>query len=151
MSDNRINQTFFPHATLAKVFGEPNYQNIHDVMAKLGDNASAVKTTLGGGNHGLLAVLMTPAEYHNITGQMWVEPVHPGTVPDMAVGTTAVQARNIMNQHNENLRNFDLVNDTRNALKQQLLEAFDELYLLPLRDRQLGYANVTPQQMMTYL
>ena len=151
MSENTIKSTFFPHQTLPKIHGEPTFQTLYDTAQRLRDNASAVKTTLGGGNHGLLALLLSPAAYHAITGHNWVEPVHPGNPPLVGPGTTQVQARNQMTTYEQNLKNWNLVNDTRNALKQQLMEVVDEAYYQPLRNRTTGYANVTPLQMLDYL
>ena len=151
MTENKIKQTYFTHQVIEKIFGEPNFRSLHDLTQKLRANASAVKTNLGGGNHGLLALVMPPAEYHNLTQHHWVEPIHPGHPPVIAVGTTQVAARNLITQYDEALKNWNLVNDTRSALKQQILDVIDEVYLQPLRDRQLAYANVTPLQMLDYL
>ena len=151
MTDNKIKQTSFPHQVIEKVYGEPTYKCLHDVTQKTRANAGAVKSTLGGGNHGLLAIMMTPAEYHNLTNYHWMEPAHPGTPPVIPPGTTQVAARNMITQYDEALKNWNLVNDTRTAIKQQILDVFDEIYLQPLCHRQLGYANVTPYQMLQYL
>ena len=128
MSENVIKSTYFPHQTLPKVYGEPSFKTLYDTAQRLRDNASAVKTTLGGGNHGLLAVLLTKAAYHAITGHHWVELVHPGNPPIVGAGTTQVQARNLITTYEQNLKNWNLVNDTRNTLKQQIMEVFDNTY-----------------------
>ena len=112
MTDNKIKQTYFTHQNIEKVFSEPNFWSIHDLTQKLRANDSTVKTNLAGGNHGLLALVMPPAEYHNLTHNHWVEPVHPGTPPIIAAGTTQVAARNAITQYEENLKNWNLVNDT---------------------------------------
>ena len=105
MSENNIKSTFFPHQTLPKVYGEPTFQTLYDTAQRLRDNASAVKTTLGGGNHGLLALLLPPPAYFALTGHHWVEPIHPGNPPIVDQGTTQVQARNMMTTYEQNLRN----------------------------------------------
>ena len=138
MTENTIKTTYFPHQTLPKVYGQPTYKTLYETAQKLRDNASAVKSTLGGGNHGLLALLMTPPTYHALTGHPWIDPVHPGNPPIVNVGTTQVQARNQQTMYDANLRNWTLVNDTKNALKQQIMETFDEVYYQPLRDRTTG-------------
>ena len=90
MAENSIKSTFFPHQTLPKVYGEPTFQTLYDTSQRLRDNASAVKTTLGGGGHGLLAVLLSPATYHAITGNVWAEPAHPGNAPELTERTSQV-------------------------------------------------------------
>ena len=44
-----------------------------------------------------------------------------------------------------------LVKDTRNALELQIIQNFNEVYLLSLQHQTLGYINVIPEQMLTYL
>ena len=105
MSENVIESTFFPYQTLPKVYGEPTFQTLYDTAQHLQDNVSAVKTTLGGGNHGHLALILTPVVYHAITGHNWVEPVHPGNPPIVGAGTTQVQARNLITTYEQNLKN----------------------------------------------
>eukprot|EP00957_Ditylum_brightwellii_P002902 221832-Ditylum_brightwellii.AAC.1 len=51
-------QRKFPYKTLPRCNGEPNYEYIHDVMMALYVNAAAVPTTLGGGAHGHIGLVM---------------------------------------------------------------------------------------------
>ena len=86
-----------------------------------------------------------------LTEKNWVEAIYLRNPSIMVVRTTQVQAVNMQMNHDNNLRNWMLVKDTRNALKLQIIQIFDEGYLLFLRHRMLGYKNVTPVYMMTNL
>eukprot|EP00957_Ditylum_brightwellii_P087177 6635143-Ditylum_brightwellii.AAC.1 len=48
----------FLHKTLPQCNGETNYDYIHEVMMALYANAVAVTTTLGGGAHGHIGLVM---------------------------------------------------------------------------------------------
>eukprot|EP00957_Ditylum_brightwellii_P141656 10791789-Ditylum_brightwellii.AAC.1 len=51
-------QSKFPYKALPRCNGEPNNEYIHDVMMALYANAAVVPTTLGGGAHGHIGLVM---------------------------------------------------------------------------------------------
>eukprot|EP00957_Ditylum_brightwellii_P040851 3091651-Ditylum_brightwellii.AAC.1 len=51
----------FPQQHIPKVQGKPTYSTIKAVHKILMENVAFVPTTLGGGNHGHLALVMNPA------------------------------------------------------------------------------------------
>ena len=50
----------FPMKTMPKIDGEPDYGNINTMMQLLYDNAASLPSTLGGGQHGHIGIIMTP-------------------------------------------------------------------------------------------
>ena len=55
----------FPMKTMHKIDGEPDYNNINTMMQLLYGNATSPLTTLGGGQHGHIGIIMTPpVVYH---------------------------------------------------------------------------------------
>ena len=55
-----------------------------------------IPTTLGGGNHGHIGIIMNPTEYNTITGGTdFISPTNPGIYPsDLAANTiTGTRAR----------------------------------------------------------
>ena len=50
----------FPIPVLAKIDGKPSYNKLKIVNDELSANAASVKTKLGGGNHGFLALTISP-------------------------------------------------------------------------------------------
>jgi hypothetical protein len=151
MTENKINATYFPHKTIPKVYGEPTFKSIYDTHALLKQNASSVPSSLAGGNHGLLALIIDNEEYNDLTDQVWIEPDHPGAPPVIAPATTAVQMKNITSTYSHNLETWTNVHYTRAALKQQILDTFDDDYLIGLQDPDLGWLNITPLAMISYL
>ena len=53
----------FPIKTLPKIDGEPTYESINAIMQMLYANAATSSTTMGGGTHGHIWLIMKPALY----------------------------------------------------------------------------------------
>eukprot|EP00957_Ditylum_brightwellii_P070247 5337021-Ditylum_brightwellii.AAC.1 len=56
------------HKTLLQCNGKPNYDYIHEVMMALYGNAVAVPTTLGGGAHGHIGLVIEAGLYGTFSG-----------------------------------------------------------------------------------
>ena len=54
--------TYFELPTLTKIHGEPTYFQLKELKNELKSNATSVTTDLGGGGHGHLGLVLTPAE-----------------------------------------------------------------------------------------
>ena len=54
----------FPMKAMPKIDGYPNYGNINTMMQLLHGNAASLPTTLGGGQHGHIGIIMTPQTSH---------------------------------------------------------------------------------------
>ena len=141
----------FPHPVISRQIGAPTYETINDVHTKLKANASSVPTTLGGGAHGLLGLMLGPATYLAITGHNFATPPNPGAQPVIAPGTTRPRIEGIVRAHASDLRTYQEASRTDQALKQILLDSFDDKYLRGLRNRHTAYAGSTALQLIQYL
>ena len=125
-------------------------------------NAQRIPTTLGGGNHGYLALLITATDYLNIPGiTAFNRPGPPGIFrPVGTIGAAVGGARTRSGRgmvapragaamlipptpaeitiqkaiHDENLRQYNEVQCVETLLRNQLLNSFDTQYLDALRD-----------------
>ena len=61
----------FVYKSLTKVHGQPNIDNIVQLLTEVKRNAQTVKTILGGGKFGYLALVISTTDYNTI----------PDTVP----------------------------------------------------------------------
>eukprot|EP00957_Ditylum_brightwellii_P122598 9349410-Ditylum_brightwellii.AAC.1 len=50
----------FPHPSLQRVKGEPDYAPINAIMQQLYKNAATIQSSLGGGAHGHIGLVMEP-------------------------------------------------------------------------------------------
>jgi hypothetical protein len=79
---------------LEKIHGMPTYETIQALKSDLKSNASSVDCSLGGGLHGYLGALISPAAYATIVGQNYpfIKPVFPGYQANVIpTDTTAVR------------------------------------------------------------
>jgi hypothetical protein len=157
-----VTDTYFQHKVLTKIHGQPSYQSLQTVSTELKANASSVPSTLGGGRHGHLGLLLSPARYITLpNATAWITPGNPGAFAPPAAGTAA-QIEASRDVWRELKQNFALCQATDKALISQLVEAIDPIYLRAMLNRATGqysgsirailaqlfqtYGKVTPQQ-----
>ena len=117
MSEKKIDYTsLFEFATLPKIHGEPNYQNLKDLKDKLKTNATKIPSDLGGGGFGHLGLVLTPAEYANISNTPYARPQHPGTLVIPAAASERTENRR-RDDHKKDLSLFRESVHLENALK----------------------------------
>ena len=91
--------SYFEHPVLTEICGEPTYETLHHLKNELIANASSVPTTLGGGNHIYLGIILTPAKYRHVTTTYpFTRPPNPGVLVPNPVGIAA-QIASAENNH----------------------------------------------------
>ena len=141
----------FPEPTVQKIIGEPTYETIKDLHDILKSNAASIPSTLGGGNHGHLGLVLQPALYTVVTGNNFTAPNNPGATPTITAAATAAQVGAITRQFNANNKTFLEYSRTDQALKQLLLGAIEKDYVDSLRNMYTGYTTVTTFELLTHL
>ena len=130
----------FP-TTITPITGEPNYASLKNLKDQLKANAASIPTTLGGGNHGYLGLILSPSSYMTITTTPFQEPNYPGQHPTIPAGTNPATTSAIIRCHTEDLQQWHECKNVITALKNQLLSAIDNIYVHALKDRHVGYMN----------
>lgn len=143
----------FPHKRLPTIQGEPTYASINDLMQIMYANAAAVPTTLGGGTHGHIGLVMKNSLYETLSPIPFDVPVPPGPFPNFNpnIRYTQAQRDDIVRQHKEATRISNNCTNTDLALKAQLCEAVQDVYLEEKRNRYTGYLNVSTKELMELL
>ena len=136
---------------LTPIMGEPTYATLKTLKDHLKANATSVPTTLGGGNHGYLGLILSPATYTTISPTAFIEPVNPGQHPAIPAGTNAANTSAIIRRHTEDTRQWREFKTVSTALKNQLLSAVEDIYVRALRDRHVGYMNQSIRNLLTHL
>ena len=73
--------TVFEYVNLTVIHGEPTYEYLQLLLNQLKANARVVHTSLGGGNHGYLGLILTHEQYNVIApNTRFIPSVHPGLV-----------------------------------------------------------------------
>ena len=78
----------FPNPIITKIEGQPTYETLAEIQRTLTANASSVRTTLGGGHLGYLALVMDPVVYATHAGKQCIPPGDPGLLPLIPFGAT---------------------------------------------------------------
>ena len=79
----------FPHQTLTKLSGPPDYDQINTVNEELCENAAAIPSSVGNGTSGHMYLVLKPATMASIDPTPRSPPVDP--TPGDRTGMTAAQ------------------------------------------------------------
>ena len=138
--------------TVTKIHGQPTNQDLTLLEKELIAILANIPTTLGGGGHGHVGIVMDPARYLLTTGVPFVNPANPGTypagVPNNAAQGTRARAEA---EHKELVKEYETFQGVVQATKDIILEAVDNEYLLEIEDEILGFLNQRPTDMLTHL
>ena len=141
----------FLHPAVQLIVGQPSYETIAELELKLNTHAASVHSNRGDGKLGLLFLTVKPAVYNTQSTVPFNPPTNPGQNPTIAAELTGPQISEIRRQHKELVEEFNQYLQTDRALKSILIAAVDEAYIRSLRDKYIGYANVTTLDMLTHL
>ena len=125
--------TYFEFPVVDKIHGRPSFESLRTLKKQLKANALAVPSTLGGGNFGLLGLVLTNAEYTRISNEQFVEPNRPGAliVPPFTANHDLIR----LQQEHEALK--ETYNDcmaVKKTLIKQIVGAVDPEFLKDIRD-----------------
>lgn len=139
-----------PHPEFTKIVSKPTHATLQQLKKEAYANAVSIASDHGG-EHGLLGAVMDPTEYLVINNQVaFVVPVHPGVQPP-AGGTTARQMSEANRIHDVALLKFETYKGVLDTTKKIILAAVDKTFLNTLEHPTLGYAMVTPRDMLKHL
>ena len=89
---SRVNyrDTHFERVNLTPIRGKPTYETVHKLWNEIKANTRSVYSHLGGGTHGHLGLVLTAAQYADISNTVFTCPAHPGPLA-IPLAATAVQ------------------------------------------------------------
>jgi hypothetical protein len=136
--------------TVTKIHGQPTNQDIDILDDELTAIASSFPSELGGGLHGHAGLVKNDADYEIFApGTPFVVPANPGVYP--LGNIPAAQRGQREAEHKALQTQFQTCIGASKGLKDLILQAVDEDFLLELRAEGIAYLNVTPLQMLTHL
>ena len=142
----------FPHPTLTPIVGKPDTASLNLLKKEIYANAMSKPSLLGGGNHGFLALVMSPAGYASLIGtQPFIDPLHPGVQAQHPHAATGPQMTEANRRYDFALTTFIEFAAMRDHLKGQLIAAVNDTYIQLLSDEIFGFANVIPRDIMIHL
>ena len=126
---------YFPHKEPSKIHGEPTFDNLQVLLNQLKANAKSVPSSLGGGQHGHLGLILSPQQYQLLSLTPFNRPLNPGvfTIPQgYTGGYEQIQIEHA--RHKAHQEEFEKVSQVEAALKALIENAIEEDYLLELRN-----------------
>ena len=109
-----------------------------------------MSTTLGGGLHGYLGLVLTPAEYATVSQTPFVLPTLPQQL-QVPPGTWDREVQRLLREHMEAKRIFREAHDVKQALIKQLVEAIDPTFIKSLRNTHTNTITSTIPEILHYL
>ena len=130
--------------------GQPTNQDINLLEDELLQVASLYFSELGGGAHKHASLLLSAVDYKAMApGTLFIVPANLGVYPAGVI--PAAQRLQREAKHKALIKQFQMCVGVAKGLKELIMKAIDEDFLLELRAQQTGYLNVMPFQMMTHL
>jgi hypothetical protein len=142
-------QAFIVHA--GKIIGEPAYDDIRQLRNTAYQNAAAVSSALGGGQHGHLGMIMDATTYASLTQEPWTDPPEPPTspvIPPQATGPIISEAHRA---HAQALKERRECQNLDRALTRLIVEAIEPLFLKPLHQPYIGLLGKTTKEILAWL
>jgi hypothetical protein len=138
--------------SVTKIHGQPKDQDITTLEKELIAIAASIPTTLGGGNHGHAGLIVDATKYLTMAGVAFAIPPNPGIYPaGLAANAAAGIRARAEAEHKEEVAQYEILKGVEQALKDIILEAVENDYLMEIEDDTLGFLNQTPRQMIDHL
>ena len=141
----------FPHPTIPPIVGQPAFDTLQALKLLLSTNAASIVSHLGSGTLGLLWLTVSDLVYNTLSPTPFVPPPNPGPIPIIPANSTGVVVTSLTDTHNREAKLFHEYNNTDTALKQLLLGAVDDMFTRALKNRYIGYANVSTKELLAHL
>lgn len=136
--------------SVTKIDGQTNDRALVHLEKELIKIAMSVSTALGGGRLGHAGLIIPDADYTRRTGGLqFVVPAHPGVYP-----TTNITSKNKSRreaEHKELIKEYEVCAGVEQVLREKILEAVDEAYVLELEDEIMGFMDVSPRKLLDHL
>ena len=141
----------FKTQTLTPFDGEPTFPSMQRVEQELASNALTVKVSFGGGQKGTLGWFFSATKYYAEAGVDWIVPVSAGAFPLFIAGMTDEQKKANISEYLVEEYDIKVVAAMEGILKNQLLEAVTEDYILELKQGLSEYNDVALLDILKHL
>ena len=126
-----IKQTFFDYPELTKITGEPKLRSLLKMKNELKANAWLVPSTLRGGRHGHLGLVLTTDEYETVAhGTPYIKPTLPTL--NTETGDTQFQLAQKQHEYDTKMLTYRESIAVDRILIQQIVNALDDKFLKAL-------------------
>ena len=137
---------------VTKISGQPTDRDLTLLRKELVKIVAKEATSLGGGKHGHVGLLMKEDDYKKISngGVEFVSPAHPGHHPATLSSVAGTREKQLL-KHKADLMEYETCEGVTNAVKDLIEGAVDKEWLEEIDDETLGFQNVTILEMLEHL
>jgi hypothetical protein len=134
-------QDEFRKERVTKIHGQPKSQDLTILEKEIIAILANIPTTLGGGNHGHIGIIMEPTEYSTMSeGINFAYPLNPGFYPATLTATVAAGTRaKAEAEHKELINQYETFKGVHVGTKDIILEAVENKYLIKIEHETLGF------------
>ena len=126
----------------------PTVEAIRRLRKELYENAASVESSYGGGEFGLLGMLMPSADYN--TGAPGTPFIMPDTKPPIP-NLSGPGAEERKQQYELDVADYNRALQFQSQIKKMMLVAIPRLYIEDLSDKVMQFTMVTPKEILTHL
>ena len=140
----------FEYKSLDKIHGAPTIDSLLRIFRQLKRNIQCVSTTLGGGQLGYLALVLSDAAYTTIPNSApFVRPLDPGAFIITSMKKDEIAQQQV--DHNEEKQHYNSCQAVEQALRKQIIDAILAEYLDALRNTDTDMINNSIPAIIQYL
>ena len=141
-SVNAISNGFLS-PTLTKKMGKLYCTSIQDTHHILIDNSASIKSRRSGVQNGHLGIVLREKQYSLVRKPPFVCPTDPDRMSTIPVWKNSFDKKALIREHNKHRRKYEGCIYVETAHWNQLLMAFEDTYLLTLKNGFTGYLRAT--------
>lgn len=137
---------------ITKIEGQPTEEDLTQLTLELSNALGSVATTLGGGEHGHVGMIIDEAEYVTFSrnGEKFVAPTNPGAYPSSPDADAVIREQQIA-EHKAKQDEFITHQAVEAFARQAIANAVESEWLAEIKSDTMGYNHVTPKKMLSHL
>ena len=137
---------------VSKINGQPTDRELTQLKKELVKIAAGISTSLGGGKHGHVGLIVPEAEYVKFSHEekKFDIPAHPGHYPASVSSNATTRSRQEA-KHKALIAEYEVCTGVINGLKEKIKEAIDEEWLEEISDEVMEFQNVSILEMLDHL
>ena len=137
---------------ITKIEGQPTEEDLTKLILELSSALGSVATTLGGGEHGHVGLIIDETEYVTFSrnGEKFVAPTNPGAYPASPDADAVVREQQIA-EHKAKQDEFVTHQAVEAFARQAIAKAVEPEWLAEIKSDTMGYNHLTPKKMLTHL
>ena len=141
----------FLHPVVTPIVRMTMHNTLVNRIYQISSKTALTKTTLGSGKLRSLALTVSPKVYANLSATYVMKPSNPGPEPLIPTETTRVEQTTTRYKLTLDTELYTLLHNLDKALKQQLLGSVEDIYVRHLKEKYVGYRNLTCLEVINHL